>query len=158
MLAGARAYRYIKEALIRAHKAAELLSAPLLEVDTETERALLSKADLQYKLSAAGRKMASLIASSLESTEGNAVVYLPLLDMDSLREFVNEASKKVSGALVALCGEEGELKYVISYCGEDFSSFIKNANAALGGKGGGRAPMAQGSYSSSLSDIEKYFS
>ena len=158
MLAGARAYRYINEALIRAHRAAEMLSAPILEIDTETERTLSAKADMQYKLSVAGRKLASLLASTLEKTDKNKVVYLPLLDMDGLREFVNEAAVKVSGALVALCGEEGNYKYVIGYGGEDFNSLIKNANAALVGKGGGRAPMAQGSYSSSLSEIEKYFS
>ena len=157
MLAGARAYRYMSMVFSAAKSAAELLSSPISDLYEETKRSLSAKADADYRLLIANRKLAASIADSVEATEGNAVIYCPLDDMEGVRTLVNSASHKVGGALVALFGEEGNYKYVLNYSGDDFSVVVKNANAALSGKGGGRAPMAQGSYAASLECVKTYF-
>jgi alanyl-tRNA synthetase len=58
---------------------------------------------------------------------------------------------------VLLSGSEGAYRYVIKYSKDDFKAFLNEANLALLGKGGGRPPMAQGSFSSQISDIKKHF-
>jgi hypothetical protein len=56
-----------------------------------------------------------------------------------------------------LCGEEGNYKYILKNSSADFASVVKAANAALSGKGGGKLPMAQGSYYATLGEIKKHF-
>ena len=94
--------------------------------------------------------------SSLDA-DGNLVVYTPFSDKETLRELVNRLAPKVSGTLVALFGEEGNYSYLIHSRIENFSVFIKNANSELSGKGGGRAPTAEGRFSASLDKIKSYF-
>ena len=54
-------------------------------------------------------------------------------------------------------GKDGEYKYLIASKSIDLKSEVKNMNAALCGKGGGSAVMVQGTFLSSITDIEKYF-
>lgn len=157
MLAGRRAYEYLCSVFSAARGVGALLSAPITEIERETERALAARADSDYRLSLMGREAARAFAESLSFTEGSAVVCYPMLDTDALRTFVNIASEKVGGTLVALCGEEENYKYILYSASDDFQTIVKKANAALMGKGGGRAPMAQGSFCASLEAIKKFF-
>ena len=157
MLAGARAYEYVSKIACEASAVSVMLSAPVTNISTEVEKLLLSKAALEYKLSEMGRATAELLASAISESDGNAVFYYPMLDMDSLRAFLNSASEKIKGTLVALVGEEGSYKYILHSNSPDFNIIVKEANAALSGRGGGRAPMASGTYSSKLSEIKNHF-
>ena len=103
------------------------------------------------------KAVAKAYADGVERTDGNLLILLPELDMDALRTFVNLARERVGGTIVALTGTDGAYKYIIHKDSPDLSSAVKNANAALGGKGGGRPPMAQGSFSASLDEIKTYF-
>ena len=79
------------------------------------------------------------------------------MNMDALREFSKYATQKVGGILVALCGEDGDYKYVITSESVNLREIVVDMNKALGGKGGGRAEMIQGSFTAPLSKIEAYF-
>ena len=116
----------------------------------ETER-------LKYELKAARRALAEARAATVPKTDGNAVYYFDDFVIDELRYFVNAASPRVCGMLVALCGSAGDYKYLIASSNVDLTAEIKKINAALSGKGGGRQGSAQGSFSASLDEIRKYF-
>ena len=79
------------------------------------------------------------------------------MSVDELRVFSKHALGKVKGMLVALCGDEGDLKYVISSESIDLRAITKQINTALCGRGGGRAEMIQGSFATDLANVKKYF-
>lgn len=157
MLAGLRAYDYVAKLSGECSKISASLCAPPTEIADELLRVLESRAALEYKLKGLSSRCAELIAESIERTNGNLVVRLDGLDADALRAFVNSASGKVGGTLVALTGDEGAYRYILYDASPDMAANVKKANAALSGKGGGRPPMAQGSFSATLGEIESYF-
>ena len=157
ILAGIRAYDYISRMAKEASGISVMLSAPVLEISEEVKRVLDSRDALEYKISELGKSMAELIAESLEYTEGNRVLYYPSLDLESLRTLANKAFDKTGGILLLLTGEERAYKYILTSSAPDFQKVVKDANSILNGKGGGRAPMATGTYGTSLEDIKKYF-
>ena len=157
MLAGMDAYDYLSEVTSEAHRISVLLCAPMTEVADEVERLHSSKCELDRRYSELGRELAVSKAEALSPTEGNAVLLSPIADNDALRALVNAAAPKVGGVTLALFGEDGAYRYVLYTESSDFNDIVKKANAALDGKGGGRAPMAQGSYKASLLEIKKYF-
>lgn len=157
MLAGKRAYDYIAKITEENSSVSVMLSAPVTEISTEVGKLLDSKSALDMRIKDMGNKMAALLADSVKNTETNAVYYLPELDTDALRTFVNIAGQRVKGALVALTGADGDFKYIIHRDSPDLPDTVKRANSELLGKGGGRQPMAQGSFSASLERIKAFF-
>ncbi|MBO5207417.1 MAG: hypothetical protein J6C09_07535 [Clostridia bacterium] len=102
-------------------------------------------------------KLAEVKAKGISESEGNALYLLDGFGYDELRAFANIAVKRVGGILLALsdCGEG--YSYVIASEKENLSVLIKEANAKLSGRGGGRPNMVQGSFTASLSEIASYF-
>ena len=97
-------------------------------------------------------------AESMEQVEGNQVTVIPEATVDELIAFANIATERVSGRLVLLAGEEGSFKYVISSNTADLRAEAKDINKSLLGRGGGKPNMIQGSFLTTLAEIEKYFS
>ena len=102
-------------------------------------------------------KIAKLEARGVKETDGNLVYFLENMPIDALISFSNHARCKVRGMLVALSGEEGNYKYVISSDTVDLKSMIKDINGALAGRGGGNSGMVQGSFAATLESIKDYF-
>lgn len=157
MLAGLRAYDYVAKITSEASAVSVMLSAPVTEISGEVENLLASKKALESEKASMGREMAEAFAASFSGTDGNAVFYYPMLDTEAMRTFVNKCAPKVKGVLVALSGEEGNYKYVIYSESSDFGNIVKEANASLLGRGGGKSPMASGTYKASLLEIKSFF-
>ena len=157
MLAGKKAYEYVSSLARETGAVSVLLSSPQTEISKDVERLLEAKYETEERLLARERELAALYSESVPETEGNFVLLCGTLDMEALRNIANSAGDRVGGALVLLSGSEGAYRYVIKYSKDDFKAFLNGANSALLGKGGGRPPMAQGSFSSQLSDIKKHF-
>ena len=79
-------------------------------------------------------------------------------DSGTLIAKADEAAERVGGILVALSGTEGDYKYVMTSRTADLSAVVKQANAALSGRGGGRGGMVQGTFLSTIEQIKAYFS
>ena len=92
-----------------------MLSAPVSEISKEVENLIASKKALESEKSAMGKEMAEAFASSFVGTEGNAVFFYPMLDMEAMRTFVNKCAPKTKGTLVCLSGEENDYKYILYY-------------------------------------------
>ena len=157
MVAGNRAYKYLSSVFDGASDISRLLSVPVTDVAEEVNKLNDAKVNLEYALSEKGKEIAAIYADSLPETDGNLTVHLSHIAPADLREFANLAGNRVSGILVALSGNDGDFKYVIKSSGRDVSEFIREANASLSGRGGGRGAMAQGSFAATFDEIKKYF-
>ena len=156
--AGWRALREFRSLYNTAGEVSALLSVPKTDIAEGTKKLLSSLAEEKAKFSEYRLKRISEEAYSMKRIEGNCVTVIPEANVEELIAFANIATEKVSGRLVLLCGEEGAYKYVISSCAEDLRAEAKEINKSLLGRGGGKPNMIQGSFSSSLAEIKKYFS
>ena len=156
--AGYRALRDYREKYRNVLKISALLSEPQATVSTAAESFLSSYEELKAKLKASGLNNARLEAKMIPDTDGSLVCYYPDMNMDELRELVNCAKSKVSGILVALCGKDGDYKYIMTSERVDLAPIYKKINADLSGRGGGRDNMIQGSFSADLDTVTRYFS
>ncbi len=157
MSAGRRA---VRESLCEhdsAMKISAMLSVPPSDIVSALEKYMSDTEDLKYQLREARRVYAESLADSLYNIDGDIVYYIENCAIEELRTFVNRALPKVSGRLVALCGVEGDYKYIIASNSIDVSREVKDYNSALSGRGGGRGMAVQGSFCASLSEIRKYF-
>ena len=134
-----------------------LLSVPQLETPEAVRRVLKELEDTKYALTDARRRCLSLRAEALPLTEGNACVFEPEFDMNSLRELVNAGMEKTAGIFAAFCGSEGDWKYILGSRTVDLRRASGEINAALHGRGGGRPEMIQGSFAAAKEEIEGFF-
>ena len=156
--AGRRALREFRSLYNSAGEVSALLSVPKTDISDGTKKLLTALAEEKAKFSEYRLKCISEEAHAMDSIEGNLVKLISEASVEELIAFANVAREKVSGKLVLLCGEDGAYKYVISSAKEDLRAEVKEINKSLLGRGGGKPNMIQGSFSSSLAEIEKYFS
>lgn len=157
MLAGVRAERDYTKRRAVAQRISALTSEPQATIDVAVEKLINDAENLRQSLKQAKETEARLRAELMPKADKNAVVLLADFKIPELISFSNEASSKVGGVLVALCGKDGDFKYVISSKETDVRALAKDINAALLGRGGGRPEMIQGSFASTLKDIKRYF-
>ena len=157
MHAGERALSDYERKLSSVAVISKELSAPRDEIVSAVLKLKEDFDALKGKCAEKDRRIAELLADAVLPTEGNAVVYLRDMTSDGLIAFSNLALAKIGGILVAVTGEEGSYKYVISSSSVDLRARAKEINAVLSGRGGGRPEMIQGSFFSKLSDIKEYF-
>ena len=159
MSAGRRAYEFIKNLHCEAVGVSNLLSSPILGICDSVKSAEEKAARVGLALKNSYCKCAELQAKALTPTEGNLAVAVEGVDTDGLMRFANLAKAKVGGVLVALQESEadGSYKYIIMGDESRLPEIVKKANAALDGRGGGRAGVAQGSFRRELSEIISYF-
>ncbi len=157
MVAGYRALADYTKRYTASRRIGALTSTPSLEICEPVERMHAELAAAHRELELLGVRIGLAEADKLAPTEGNAVVFVDGVGMDALRELANAAVSKVGGLLVAVTGADGDYKYIIASQTTDLRTQAKEINAALCGRGGGRAEMIQGSFSASLSQIRDYF-
>lgn len=157
MSAGSRAVLESKREHENAMKISAMLSVPPCDIVSALEKYMSDTEELKYRLKESRRVYAESLADALPLTDGNLVHYISDAGAEELRAFVNRALSKVRGRLVALCGEDGDYKYIIASNHIDVSSEVRAYNAALCGRGGGRGAAVQGSFAATLDEIKKYF-
>ncbi len=155
--AGRRAMRFFRNYFESVGAVSALLSVPKSEIDSGVKKLLDDYAKLKAEFSEYRLGVMKREAEAVEITDGNLVIAFEDASAEQLIAFSNIALGKVSGILVLLSGHDGEYKYVISSSSVDLRSKISQINKSLLGRGGGRANMVQGSFSSSLAEIEDYF-
>ena len=157
MAAGERALRYCTEVLDQNTHVSQLLSAKPLETAAAVER-------LQKELYALRGRVAALeegdFARKAEHFAGKGDVLLLEGDMSS------ESVRKLCAAVMDTCGgrcavfagsDEQGYKYALGQTGGDLRSLVKDLNAALNGRGGGKPHFAQGSLQASGAAIREFF-
>ena len=157
MAAGKRALIDYRRRYENIKKISGMLSTPQSDVAATLESYISDSEEIKASLKAARLKIAELNAMAVECTEGNMVILLPDFSIHELIAFSNIANKRVGGITVALSGNDGDYKYVISSLNVDLRSISKDINTALYGRGGGRPEMIQGSFATTYEEILKFF-
>ena len=113
--------------------------------------------EVKYYNLATVRKNVDWMLGLNHLTTDNFKLAFENFEIPELIAFSNTAVNKVGKILVALSGDEGNYKYVISSQSVDLKALAKEINTALSGRGGGRPEMIQGSFSSTMEQIKEYF-
>lgn len=156
-LAGERALMDYRNRYFATKRISELLCVPQSEVAGAVEELLAQNEMLRRTISSMSLEKVIAEAEKVTPTEENLVVYYPDLTIKEMTEFVKRASVKVGGLLVALAGEEGNIKYIITSPRHNLSLLVKQFNSDLCGKGGGKPNCVQGSFGASFEAIKEYF-
>ena len=157
MVAGKRALLDYRRKYESVKKISAMLCTPQPDVADTLSVYIADSEKTKTSLKEARLNIAEQSARFLEEVEANLVILLPDFTIPELIAFSNIANKRVGGITVALSGSEGDYKYVISSSSVDLRAVAKEINLALGGRGGGRPEMIQGSFSASIAEIKKYF-
>ncbi len=158
MLAGSRALRDYREKYRNILSVSAQLSVPQHDTASALTEYISASAKNEYALKGAIMTLIRSEAESITAREGNFVRHLPSLSINEAREFANIVMPKISGITLVLVGDEGNYKYIMASEREDIKTALATANKVLMGKGGGKPPMMQGSFSASLDEIVKFFS
>ena len=133
------------------------LSAPPTETAAAVERLLAERDGLKQEIFLMKKQRLEALIAALEEGKKNLCLFAPELDTDSLRALVNAGVEKCSGICAAFSGGEGDRKYIIGSRSADLRALSREINAAIGGRGGGKPEMIQGSAKANRATIEAYF-
>ena len=151
----------LEETRLRQQSVAEisaLLSAKRDEVTAAVERILQEKEALKEKNAALALELIRLKAEQQPETDGNICLFEIIPDEIAMRELVNLLMDKCGGlAAVFFPGEDGAFRYIIGSRTRDLRKEARTINAGIGGRGGGRPEMIQGSARESEENIRRFF-
>lgn len=155
MLAGKRAYDFITKLYKTAQNASSALSYPILEIDDGIARKDEEIKELKLALRESERSRLISGISALHNKR-RQVIFADTQDVSLVRECANLLLEK-SGELAVVLYRASTGCAFVMLGREDVNEECKKATLALGGRGGGRGPMAQGSFLADISEIIDYF-
>ena len=134
-----------------------LLSAKRDEIAPAVQRLLHERDALKEKNALLAMELIRFKAAQQPETEGNICLFEAIPDEIAVRELVNLLMEKTGGlAAVFFPGETGGYRYIIGSRSIDLRKASKAINVGIGGRGGGRPEMIQGSASASEDDIRSF--
>lgn len=138
------------------------VSASLCAKETEIAQAVeqlkAEKARLDYQIEQLNKEKTLKYIKKFKATDANVCVFTDDLDADGLRETVNAGKLLCDGIVGVFVQAENGYKYCLGSNSVNLSAFAKQFNAALGGRGGGKPEMIQGSVTAPKEDILKFLS
>ena len=96
------------------------------------------------------------IAASYKDA-GDVLLVREEMSSDAVRRLCDAVSAQCGGRCAMFAGEDGAYKYAIIHAGQDIRAMVKDMNAALNGRGGGRDGFAQGSVAATAAEIHAFF-
>ena len=134
-----------------------LLSARREAVAPAVERLMHERDALKEKNAMLAMELVKLKAALQPETDGSICLFETVSDEIAMRELVNLLMERCDGlAAVFFPGEAGVWRYIIGSRNIDLRKAAKRINAGIGGRGGGRPEMIQGSAAASESEIQKF--
>lgn len=135
----------------------QLLSVPRNDIAPAVRRLLDEQARLKERMGELSRELVAARAAAYGFTEGNICVFDELLEDAAQRELVNLLMDKCTGFAAVFSGnDEKGYKYIMGSRHCDLRKAARDINAAIGGRGGGRPEMIQGSTSETKEIIQKF--
>lgn len=157
MVAGERALHDYRARYAITQKISALTSTPQMNIVDAVTVLKAEREALKLALKERGLAIARMSAEAVIPTDKNVIRFFEGLEVEEIREFANLAVSKVGGMVIALWGAEKDYKFIIASSSLDLRSKVKDMTAALGGRGGGRPEMVQGTFFASESEIRAYF-
>lgn len=156
MVCGENAYKISKNMLSSVKEIAVALSAKAAEVTDAFSRFMNQNENLKAKNSELCSAYTELRLSQLVQTDGDIVMFEPMLDKNSLRRLVDKSAELCSGKCYGFTGNDNDgWTYIIRSNTHDLKAESKAINEMLNGRGGGSSAMIQGSTQLSRCELEK---
>lgn len=157
MLAGRRAYDYVNACLEQNRCVSTLLSAKAGETAAAVQRLADEAAAMKYRLVGLEDRLFAARAEELRG-KGNVLLFEDGLTPDGVRRLCDAVMQSCGGRCAVFSGSgSGDYRYAVGQAGGSISAFIRDMNAALRGRGGGKPHFAQGSVAASRAEIEAFF-
>ncbi len=157
LVCGGRAVRYCSAVLEQNHRVSNLLSAKPFETGAAAERLLRENEQLKLQLQETQERQFAGLARQYAGV-GDTVLFQPGLTPDGLRRLCDAVLHTCGGLCACFSGEDGQgYKYAVGVSGGDVRALVKELNAALNGRGGGKPNFAQGSVQAPRAEIEAFF-
>lgn len=157
ILCGARALNYLSTVYEQNRAIGQRLSVKAFDTSTAVER-------LESDLNAAKARMSELedeVFSTIADKfveKGDVLFFRPAMRPDGVRKLADTIAKTCGGLSAVFAGEDGQYSYALVRAdGGDIAPLVKNLNASLHGRGGGRNGFAQGSVQAAQIDIKAFF-
>ena len=158
LVCGRRASDYLAAVTAQNRTVSGLLSAKPLETAKAVERVLNELTQFKQEKALWEGRCFTLLAASHRNA-GNVTLFEEGLNPDSLRRLCVEIMAVCNGRCAVFSGsDDAGWAYAVGLEDDDLRAFVKDMNAALNGRGGGKPNFAQGRVSAPRSEIEAFFS
>ncbi|MGI6028576.1 MAG: alanyl-tRNA editing protein [Candidatus Heteroscillospira sp.] len=155
MVCGERAYRYFDAVANENHAVSVALSVPEERTSGALER--LFEENRRLKMRAANLEN-RLFTSMAEDAAGSQLVFEPELSPDGIARLCGALMERTGELCAVFSGSDsGGYKYAVGKQGGDVRALVRELNAALNGRGGGKPPFAQGSAAAAEDEIRAFF-
>lgn len=156
LLCGERAWRYLSSCWAQAVQTGQLLSVKPTAGAAAVEKLLGELGAL--KLRAARLEEASFAQTAAQyAGRGNVLLFEDALSGDGPRKLCDAVMNACGGRCAVFSGQDGAYRYAIGAQDGDLRALCRELNAALFGRGGGKAGFVQGSVSAARAEIEAFF-
>lgn len=157
MLSGRRAYDYVCAVSEQNSAVSVMLSAKVGETAKAVKRVCDELSAANYRLVGLENRVFGDIARA-NAGERDVLIFEDGLSSDGVRRLADAVMGLCSGRVAVFSGSDGVgYKYAVGQAGGEVRAFVKEMNAALNGRGGGKPGFAQGSVQCGREEIEKYF-
>ena len=157
ILCGRRALQYMSALVEQNRRVSGLLSAKPLQTADADARLLEAEAALKLRAAQLEEQVFAQKAQALAGA-GNVLLFEPPMTPDSVRRLTDLVMTACGGRAAVFAGSDAEgYKYAVGEADGDLRQFVKELNAELHGRGGGKPFFAQGSVAASRAGIEAFF-
>ena len=157
MAAGRRAYEFVRAVTEQNSRVSTALSAKVGETAAAVQRMQEELAAAKYRLIGFENKLFAERAAQ-HAGAGDVLLFEDDLSPDAVRRCCDAVVQSCGGRAAVFSGSDEEgYKYAVGIAEGDLRTFVKEMNAALSGRGGGKPNFAQGSVSAARAEIEKFF-
>ena len=157
MVVGRRAYAYISDVVEQNSQISSLLSAKVGETAYAVQRMQEALSGAKYRLVGLENQMFQARAAALAGS-GNVLLFEDGLEPDALRRCCSAVAAHCGGRCAVFSGDDGAgYRYAMAWPGGNLRECTKALNAALGGRGGGKPELVQGSVTANRAEIEAFF-
>ena len=156
LLCGKRAAEHFSAVLEQNTAVSRALSAKPLQTAAAVERMKAELEALKWRVNALEEGDFARKAQE-QAGKGDVVLFEGDMSADSVRKLCDAVLNTCGGRCSIFAGSESNFKYAIGLREGDVRPLVKELNAALNGRGGGKPNFAQGSVAASEADIKVFF-
>ena len=158
LMCGRWAYLYMTEVFRQNHQVSVLMSSKMLETAGAVTKLLDDQTQLKGRMIGLFYEQIERKADELAGT-GDVLIFAQNYTPVLVQKLTARVMEKTDAAVFSFAGNDEEgYKYAVGQTGGDLKAFVKDMNEKLSGRGGGKPFFLQGSVSSDLESIVKFFS